>query len=72
MSTEKFPNIDLEKERKEILNAFRGLLRTVQDRSKEDTKFIQFCFFFPPGTAPKRIPKLPRNTQIHQNVTIFS
>ena len=44
MSTEKFPNIDLEKERKEILNAFRGLLRTVQDRSKEDTKFIRKAF----------------------------
>lgn len=44
MSIEKFPNIDLEKERKEILNAFRGLLRTVQDRSKEDTKFIRKAF----------------------------
>lgn len=36
--------IDLEKERQEILNAFRGLLRTVKDRSKEDTKFIRKAF----------------------------
>lgn len=37
-------NIDLEKERKEILNAFRGLLRTVKDRSKEDTRMIRKAF----------------------------
>src|SRR6056300_667698 len=37
-------NIDLEKERKEILNAFRGLLRTHKDRSKEDTRKIRKAF----------------------------
>jgi GTP diphosphokinase / guanosine-3',5'-bis(diphosphate) 3'-diphosphatase len=36
--------IDLEKERKEILNAFRGLLRTVKNRSKEDTARIRKAF----------------------------
>lgn len=36
--------IDLEKERKEILNAFRGLLRCVKDRTKEDTKKIRKAF----------------------------
>ncbi len=36
--------IDLEQERKEILNAFRGLLRTHKDRSKEDTKRIRKAF----------------------------
>lgn len=38
------PTIDLEQERKEILNAFRGLLRTVKDRSKEDTRMIRKAF----------------------------
>ena len=38
---EKYSNIDLERERKEILNAFRGLLRTHKDRSKEDTRLIR-------------------------------
>lgn len=37
-------DIDLELERKEILNAFRGLLRTVKDRSKEDTRMIRKAF----------------------------
>lgn len=37
-------NIDLEQERKEILYAFRGLLRTIKDRSKEDTKMIRKAF----------------------------
>lgn len=37
-------NIDLEKERKEILNAFRGLMRNVKDRSKEDTRMIRKAF----------------------------
>lgn len=37
-------NIDLEKERKEILNAFRGLLRTHKNRSKEDTQMIRKAF----------------------------
>ncbi len=37
-------NIDLEKERKEILNAFRGLLRNVKDRSREDTRMIRKAF----------------------------
>lgn len=36
--------IDFEKERKEILNAFRGLLRTHKDRSKEDTRRIRKAF----------------------------
>lgn len=39
------PNIDLEKERKEILNAFKGLLRASKDkRSKEDTRQIRKAF----------------------------
>jgi GTP pyrophosphokinase len=38
------PKIDLEKERKEILNAFRGLLRTIKNRSKEDTARIRKAF----------------------------
>ncbi len=37
-------NIDLEKERKEILNAFRGLLRTHKRRTKEDTRMIRKAF----------------------------
>lgn len=37
-------NIDLEKERKEILNAFRGLLRALKNRSKEDTRIIRKAF----------------------------
>lgn len=40
----KFPNIDLEKERKEILNAFKGLLRATKNRSKEDTRLIRKAF----------------------------
>jgi GTP diphosphokinase / guanosine-3',5'-bis(diphosphate) 3'-diphosphatase len=39
-----FPNIDLEKERKEILNAFKGLLRATKNRSKEDTALIRKAF----------------------------
>jgi guanosine-3',5'-bis(diphosphate) 3'-pyrophosphohydrolase len=39
-----FPHIDLEKERKEILNAFKGLLRLVKNRSKEDTAMIRKAF----------------------------
>ena len=38
------PNIDLEQERKDILNAFRGLLRAAKDRSKEDTRMIRKAF----------------------------
>ncbi len=38
------PVYDVEKERKEILNAFRGLLRAVKDRSKEDTLLIRKAF----------------------------
>ncbi len=37
-------DIDIEKERKEILNAFRGLMRTVKDRNKEDTRTIRRAF----------------------------
>ena len=36
--------IDLDRERKEILNAFRGLLRSHKDRSKEDTRRIRKAF----------------------------
>ena len=43
-STYKYPFIDLEKERKEILNAFKGLLRAVEGRSKEDTRKIRRAF----------------------------
>lgn len=42
--TENELNIDLEQERREILNAFRGLLRTVKNRSKEDTNRIRKAF----------------------------
>ena len=42
--SEEHLNIDLEKERKEILNAFRGLLRTHKNRSKEDTQMIRKAF----------------------------
>ena len=38
------PVYDVEKERKEILNAFRGLLRAVKERSKEDTRLIRKAF----------------------------
>ena len=37
-------NIDIEKERKEILNAFRGLLRSHKTRTKEDTRIIRKAF----------------------------
>lgn len=37
-------NIDLEKERREILNAFRGLLRTIKHRTKDDTARIRKAF----------------------------
>lgn len=36
--------IDLEQERKEILNAFRGLLRAAKSRSKSETKQIRKAF----------------------------
>lgn len=36
--------IDLEKERKEILNAFKGLLRTTKDRTRENTQLIRKAF----------------------------
>jgi len=36
--------IDLEKERKEILNAFKGLLRATKNRSREDTQLIRKAF----------------------------
>jgi guanosine-3',5'-bis(diphosphate) 3'-pyrophosphohydrolase len=36
--------IDLEKERIEILNAFKGLLRTTKDRTRENTKLIRKAF----------------------------
>lgn len=37
-------HIDLEQERKEILNAFRGLLRATKNRTKEETKRIRKAF----------------------------
>lgn len=37
-------NIDLEKERTEILNAFRGLLRALKNRTKEDNRLIRKAF----------------------------
>ena len=37
-------NIDLEKERIEILNAFKGLLRAMKDRSREETKMVRKAF----------------------------
>ena len=40
----KFPDIDLEQERKEILNAFKGLMRAMKDRSKEETRLIRKAF----------------------------
>lgn len=36
--------IDLEKERKEILNAFKGLLRATKTRKRESTKMIRKAF----------------------------
>jgi GTP pyrophosphokinase len=36
--------IDIEKERKEILNAFKGLLRSSKDRTRENTKMIRKAF----------------------------
>ena len=36
--------IDIEQERKDILNAFKGLLRALKDRSKEDTRLIRKAF----------------------------
>lgn len=36
--------IDLEQERIEILNAFKGLLRATKDRSREETKLIRKAF----------------------------
>ena len=36
--------IDLEKERIEILNAFKALLRTTQQLSKEETRMIRKAF----------------------------
>ncbi|MEY3200338.1 MAG: hypothetical protein RJA13_2296, partial [Bacteroidota bacterium] len=39
-----FQDIDIEKERKEILNAFKGLLRATKDRSREDTRMIRKAF----------------------------
>lgn len=36
--------VDLELERKEILNAFRGLLRALKNRSREDTFLIRKAF----------------------------
>lgn len=40
----KVNEIDLEKERKEILNAFKGLLRATKDRTRENTKLIRKAF----------------------------
>jgi guanosine-3',5'-bis(diphosphate) 3'-pyrophosphohydrolase len=37
-------NIDLDKERIEILNAFKGLLRATKNRTREDTRLIRKAF----------------------------
>ena len=42
ISSESIAN--LEQERKEILNAFRGLMRALKDRNKEETKLIRKAF----------------------------
>jgi GTP pyrophosphokinase len=39
-----FPLIDIEQERREILNAFKGLMRATKDRSREDTRLIRRAF----------------------------
>ena len=39
-----YPQIDLEKERKEILSAFRGLLRATKNRTRQDTHLIRKAF----------------------------
>lgn len=39
-----YPQIDLEQERKEILNAFKGLLRATKNRNREDTRMIRKAF----------------------------
>ncbi|MFM1916316.1 MAG: hypothetical protein RLZZ531_1985 [Bacteroidota bacterium] len=44
MATFDTSNIDLEKERIEILNAFKGLLRAMKDRSREETKMVRKAF----------------------------
>lgn len=45
MEKEEHQEIDLEQERKEILNAFKGLLRVTKDiRSPQDTKMIRKAF----------------------------
>jgi guanosine-3',5'-bis(diphosphate) 3'-pyrophosphohydrolase len=45
VKNEEHQEIDLEKERKEILNAFKGLLRVTKDiRSQKDTKMIRKAF----------------------------
>ena len=38
------PEIDLVQERKEILNAFKGLMRAMKDRSREETRLIRKAF----------------------------
>jgi len=43
-NSEVHSEIDLEKERKEILNAFKGLLRATKNRSREDTLLIRKAF----------------------------
>jgi GTP pyrophosphokinase len=43
MSVQLSPS-ELETERREILNAFRGLLRTSKDRSRDDTRLIRKAF----------------------------
>ena len=35
---------DVERERKEILAAFRGLLRSFKDRTKEETRLVRKAF----------------------------
>src|SRR5690606_25206455 len=43
-SMQEMNEIDIEKERKEILNAFKGLLRATKTRNRESTKMIRKAF----------------------------
>ena len=36
--------INIEQERKEILNAYRGLMRSLKNRNKKETKLIRKAF----------------------------
>jgi len=44
MNSQKIHIENFEKERKEILNAYRGLIRSIKNRSKQETKLIRKAF----------------------------